>query len=466
MTADASVESAFHEDVDDRIANGMIAACRLARAVLSVPLAAIHVRRYDRLFLDTEPSLDARRDAIQAALRRHLHFSGLPEAGKEEWQALDGETTGLSDLAFCRLHPVTSRSPGDLGLLICADGSKTALSASTRGALADLSQLIAAQIAMQAAVTDAERKEAQYRLLAENSTDTIVRGDLDGIRLYISPAVRTLLGYEPEELIGRKAAEIVHPDDAEPFRNLMQKVRHGLIDRGNHELRQRHKDGSWVWMEASIQLTRDAVTGAPDGYVVSARDVGRRKEIELRLEYMASHDPLTDLPNRALLYMRLNREIALMRSTSSRFAVFCMDVDRFKQINDRLGHTAGDEVLRTVAKRLRHAVRDDDMIGRLGGDEFVLIQRLGRDASLSRPTAEHLAGRLIEAMSEPIEIDGVRLNIGLSIGITLATADASDPDHLISAADQALYKAKQAGRNRFVLHRPNPGDEAPFTPSS
>ena len=228
----------------------------------------------------------------------------------------------------------------------------------------------------------------------------------------------------------------------------MADVRAGHVDQAVIELRQRHKNGSWVWMEASISLTRDEVSGAPDGYVVSVRDVGRRKEAESRLEHTASHDPLTGLPNRILFDRRLAWEVARAARTGKGFALLCLDLDQFKPANDTFGHQAGDAVLRAAANRFRSLVRAEDMVARLGGDEFVVIQSIGDDLSMS-PLS--LAQRLIDTMSEPVRFNGTEITIGLSIGIALATSVNLDADGLLWAADQALYQAKKAGRNTYSI---------------
>jgi len=291
----------------------------------------------------------------------------------------------------------------------------------------------------------AAREAALFRQLADTTTDTIVRGDLNGNRLYISPSVRDLLGYEPEELIGRKAVDVTHPDDLPAFRRLMQKVREGRLGVGVIELRQRHKDGGWVWMEASVRLTIDQATGQPDGYVSTVRETSHRKELETKLEYLASYDDLTGLPNRALFGQRLRETIERTRCSGGRFILLYMDLDRFKQVNDQLGHQAGDAVLRETAARFQTVLRARDVVARLGGDEFAAI------LEASRSEAAHLSDRLIAAIGRPIRYEQRDISVGLSIGIASAPENGSTHEALLSSADQALYGAKKKGRNRFCF---------------
>nr|WP_255608021.1 sensor domain-containing diguanylate cyclase [Ancylobacter sp. Lp-2] len=360
------------------------------------------------------------------------------------------------DAAFAELAAVTgapglrsmaSVSVGAGGRLAVFDIRPRQLAVSDIDQLVDLANLAGEVLSLEQRARLAEERGADFRLLAETSTDTIVRGDLDGIRLYISPSVRTLLGYEPEELVGRRAAEIVHPEDRVGFAELMRSVRAGHLTVGVVEVRQRHRDGSWVWMEASLRLTYDRVTGEANGYVASVRGIDRRKQEEARLEHLASHDALTGLPNRALFDQHLAQVVARLRDGGPRFAVLYMDIDRFKQINDGFGHRAGDAVLREVAGRLRAALAPGDVVARLGGDEFAMV--LMEDGAAADTAA--VAGRLIAAFAEPFAFEGMPVTLGLSIGIALAPDCGEDPEPLVAGADRALYAAKLAGRNTFRL---------------
>lgn len=354
-------------------------------------------------------------------------------------------SSGATSIRFYAGIPLFIAPDVHVGTLCLMDSSVRSLTDEHRLQVEELAQIICANLELQAAVRKASEQGSLYRLLADNSTDTIVRGNLDGVRLYISPAVRALLGYEPEELIGRKASEIVHSDDAEEFRLLMTDVREGRIDVAVSEQRQRHRNGSWVWLEAFVKLTRDE-SGQPNGYVASVRDVSRRKEIESRLAHSALHDPLTGLPNRALLHERLSQEVSRASITENGFALLYLDLDRFKHINDKFGHEAGDALLRMVAARFRSTIRANDTLARLGGDEFVVVQTA---AGNLRAGAIRLAARLIEAASEPIDFNGMTMCVGLSVGIAFAPAAGIDVDGLLRAADRALYEAKEAGRNQY-----------------
>lgn len=365
--------------------------------------------------------------------------------------AVDPEASALSRLGLRFAVRVPLGLPdGRRGALLLADTAPRHFEPVDRHRLAGLSAVAGELVCLAIGQRHAGEREALYRLLAENSTDTIVRGDLDGVRLYVSPSVRTLLGYEPAELIGQRAIDITHPDDVEDFRRSMEDLRAGRVELLVSEQRQRRRDGGWVWLEALVKLTRDA-EGRPDGYVASVRDISRRKAAEQRLAYIASHDLLTGLPNRSVMQARVAQELSRARRQGGQFALMVLDLDGFKQVNDTFGHEAGDAALRSAAERFRRTLRAEDLAARVGGDEFVVVQGSGGSAD----GALLLADRLIRAMAEPIAIGDRRIAVGLSVGVVLAPVEGLDADGLMRAADQALYRAKQEGRNRRHLAGPD-----------
>jgi diguanylate cyclase (GGDEF)-like protein len=189
----------------------------------------------------------------------------------------------------------------------------------------------------------------------------------------------------------------------------------------------------------------------PDGgYVTTHRDVTEERRAEAKIAHMAMHDALTDLPNRFLLRKRLDRAVTGMRQGDGQLALLMLDLDRFKEVNDTLGHAVGDELLKAATERLRDCVRDTDTIGRLGGDEFTILARVSEGAT----EAAALAKRINATIAAPFDLGGHQLTIGTSIGIALSPEDSSDPDELLKKADLALYRTKSEGRGAYRFFAP------------
>jgi diguanylate cyclase (GGDEF)-like protein len=184
--------------------------------------------------------------------------------------------------------------------------------------------------------------------------------------------------------------------------------------------------------------------------LVAVLDVTERKQAEARIEHMAHHDALTGLPNRVLFHQRLGEALSRIGRGGGHLAVLCLDLDQFKSVNDTLGHPVGDALLKTVAQRLDHCVRDTDMVARLGGDEFAIILPM-----IDGPhDAEQTASRVIDVLGQPYEIQGHEVVVGASVGIAIAPGDGDAADVLLRNADMALYRAKGDGRGRFNFFEP------------
>jgi diguanylate cyclase (GGDEF)-like protein len=187
------------------------------------------------------------------------------------------------------------------------------------------------------------------------------------------------------------------------------------------------------------------------GWVGIHQDITSQKRVEAELAHMARHDPLTGLANRAVFLANTNEALARARQQGEHFSILMLDLDQFKEVNDSLGHATGDSLLQAVAERLRAVMRDAGHAARLGGDEFALLQTVGRDEKDHRASAIALADRILQTVTEPYDLDGRKVVIGVSIGIALAPDDGDDADTLIRNADLALYRAKSEGRNRYRL---------------
>lgn len=286
--------------------------------------------------------------------------------------------------------------------------------------------------------------DARYRHLFENSRDAIYMTTRDGSFTDVNGAMLELLGYTREDLLQLNAAEL-YADASERTRFTKDLERDGYVR--EHELRLKRKTGEVIvcLKTASVQRTADGVIL---GYQCILHDITERKRAESELAHTAFHDALTGLPNRALFLDRLERLLRYARRHRSyRFAVLFLDLDRFKLINDSLGHLVGDELLVSVARRLEGCIRAEDTVARLGGDEFAIILDAIQDPSHATRVAE----RVLIELQRPFTIGAHEIHTGTSIGISLSLTGYPSITHMLEDADAAMYRAKNAGRNRFEV---------------
>jgi diguanylate cyclase (GGDEF)-like protein/PAS domain S-box-containing protein len=275
-----------------------------------------------------------------------------------------------------------------------------------------------------------------------------LRGDSTLPMTYVSQNI-ALLGHDPAELLAQptRYREIIHPDDRAAVQSAMLTLLHEDAQPTAIEFRMLSKSGDVRWVENRYTPVREQ-----DGRLIEIEgiltDITERKQSEERIALLARTDALTGVANRLIFSDRLRQAFAAAQRGANAFAVLYLDLDRFKEVNDTLGHHAGDRLLQQVARRLAGATREIDVVARLGGDEFAIIQSEVSDSS----AAGTLAEKLIEIVSASYVIDGNELRIGVSIGIALWDRDAIGPDALLAEADQALYRAKHSGRGQYRFH--------------
>ncbi|MFC8271463.1 putative bifunctional diguanylate cyclase/phosphodiesterase [Streptomyces sp. NPDC057271] len=296
------------------------------------------------------------------------------------------------------------------------------------------------------------QKENHFRSLVQGSSDVIMIAAPTGILRYVSPAASGVYGREAEDLIGSELASLIHPED---LGGVVHEVRRFLAAPPSEEpttrieCRFRSGRGDWLNVESTVNRHQG-------GLIFNSRDVTERVRLQAQLQHNAEHDPLTDLPNRALFTRRVRKALAGRRSSDPGTAVLFIDLDGFKAVNDRLGHQAGDELLVQAARRLQDSVRAGDTAARLGGDEFaaLILGDGARDRSAREYQVREIADRLRLTLSQPYQVEGGNeVRVAASIGVAFAEPGISAGD-LLRNADLAMYRAKAAGKDRVEMYAP------------
>jgi diguanylate cyclase (GGDEF)-like protein/PAS domain S-box-containing protein len=290
--------------------------------------------------------------------------------------------------------------------------------------------------------------ERRFRALIEHSSDILTVLDAGGRIVYESPSVERLLGLTAGELIGTALEEHVHPEDRHVLASALAQSS-GASTAVAAEFRMRQRGGEWRYLEASVSnLLDNAEVG---GIVLNSRDITSRKQDEEMIRHLAYFDALTGLPNRMLFDDRLAQALAHSRRRGARgLAVMFLDLDRFKTINETLGHGAGDELLRAVSERFAAVLREEDTIARLGGDDFLFLLPEIDDVE----DAARVARKVLSELGTPFSMHGHELHVTASVGIAMFPLDGGDAETLIRNADSALYRAKEEGGNRYQLYAP------------
>ncbi|MBA3430683.1 MAG: EAL domain-containing protein [Actinobacteria bacterium] len=333
--------------------------------------------------------------------------------------------------------------------LLTINGS-TSVPESLRGALETLASQLALALEGAALAQDLleRQSEARFRSLVHNSSDVISIIDSDGVIRYQSPCVRQVFGFGEEELVGEHFGTWLHEGDREAAAVLIAHVAERPEATAAAEWRIRHRDGTWLPGEVHARNLLDDPNVR--GIVLTIRDVSERKNLEDELTRLAFHDGLTGLPNRALFKNRVEHALSERSTSNAPPAVLFFDLDDFKTINDSMGHTVGDELLKAVAGRLRNAVRPADTVARLGGDEFaVLLQHV-----IDKSVPGRVADRILQSLTLPIVLQEREIFAHGSIGISLADSDDTEAEDLLRDADVAMYMAKSLEEHGHQTFQP------------
>jgi diguanylate cyclase (GGDEF)-like protein/PAS domain S-box-containing protein len=291
-----------------------------------------------------------------------------------------------------------------------------------------------------ALVMATRRQTAHFQSLVTSSTDLVLVLGEDGCR-YVSRSVSAMVGRAEVEMLGERFEAFVRPEDRDALRE-------AAMSGGPREIMFRllNQSGEWRHLEAHVTDLRE--DRAVRGVVLNARDITERIELEAQLTHQAFHDNLTGLANRALFRDRLDQALARAERSDRSLAVLLVDLDGFKQVNDTLGHDAGDQLLQEVAQRFNGVVRSSDTVARFGGDEFALLLE-----EIADHEAAALARRLLERLAAPITVAGREVVLGASVGVVLHTGSGQSTE-LVRHADVAMYAAKDAGRGRYEIFCP------------
>jgi diguanylate cyclase (GGDEF)-like protein/PAS domain S-box-containing protein len=291
--------------------------------------------------------------------------------------------------------------------------------------------------------------EGRFKSVFDSAAVGMAIARLDGRWTRVNPELCNILGYSEAEFLKSDFQSITYPEDLSSCLEKITQLIKGEIAQFSLEKRFVHKNGNLVWVLSNVSLLRND-KAEPINLIAQIQDVTGRKQAENMLNYQAYHDSLTGLNNRMQLEHDINRLIAVSERNKRGFVIFFMDIDNFKQINDKLGHDAGDRLLVAVAERLKSSTRKYDIVGRYGGDEFVLVLTELNNHEMAAIFAE----RIMTVMKKPIVIKGQQVFVSISMGVGFYPTDGMDYASLLKNADNALYTAKGNGRNNYQFCAP------------
>lgn len=295
-----------------------------------------------------------------------------------------------------------------------------------------------------------DQNEAFARSIINHAVEGIITIDTNGIIGYINPSAEKIFGYTSTEVVENNISMLIPELCCDDCTNL--DINSKFTEK-NLELLGRLKNNSTLPIELTVSKF---YVGDKYLFTIILRDITERRRYEEMIKYQAFYDSLTDLPNRLLLKDRITLEISQSKYTKQSLTIMYLDLDRFKLINDTLGHDIGDKLLKEVARRLKSCVNEADTVARIGGDEFViLLPDITREDSIG-----NLANNILETIREPILIDSHELYISVSIGVTIYPDDGGDVETLLTNADVAMYRAKEKGKNNFQLYTPALNEKA------
>lgn len=430
---------------------------RLAARSLGAPVAAFFIRQGDNLILRCGTGLPD-------TLRNHRELPYFFDTTAPPRLLIDDvnassmtrDSAALAELGWNAIAVLQFGLDSGANAMLCvADVQPRAWTQRESELLTEIAGITVTQIrremrtrdeaSRQRMIEEARRQsEERYRRLFEGSRDAIYMTTRDGQFVDANSSMLEMFGYTRDELLGLNTSNLyASAHDRTRFHKEIEKV--GSIRQYEIKLKQKNGEVLDCLMAATLQRAND---GSVVGYQGIIHDITARKLAEDQLTHSAFHDPLTDLPNRALYLDRLERLVrAAKRRVNYRFGVLFLDLDRFKIVNDTMGHMVGDELLKAVSRRLEGCLRSEDTVARMGGDEFAIILDSIRDAGDGTRVAE----RIIQSLEQPFMIEDREVRTGTSVGVALSYSGNDTADSLLRDADAAMYRAKTGGRGRYEV---------------
>ena len=295
--------------------------------------------------------------------------------------------------------------------------------------------------------------EERWKFALEGSNQGIWDLDVKSDHIYLSPRCKEMLGYTDEQISSDMSEwlKLIHPDDITCLISARQLAISGNTKVFENDHRKMSLDGTWKWVQVKGMVVRRDEAGIPLRIIGTYTDINEKKLNDTELLRQAHFDGITSLPNRSLFTDRLNQEMKKAKRNGKSFALIMLDLDRFKEVNDTLGHQQGDLLLKLVSERLLKCVRDTDTVGRLGGDEFMIILT----DLVNRDDIEQTACKILMRLAKPYQLSESLAYVTASLGITIYPDDGVDTKHLFKNADQAMYAAKKSGKNRHCYFTPS-----------
>ncbi|WP_328484881.1 putative bifunctional diguanylate cyclase/phosphodiesterase [Methylobacillus arboreus] len=422
----------------------------LAARLFEVPIALVSLVDHDRQFFKARVGLEACETSREVSFCAHAIIQDdilfIPDALNDPRFSSNPLVVGPPFIRFYAGKPLIAPTGEKLGTVCLIDSKpRTTFSDEDRHNLSDLAALVMDRMEMRRLDYVKTISQKRFENIAATSPDAIICSNAKGEFTFWNRSAERLFGYSASELADKSTAVIVpdswrHIYDAE-LQRLQQGEKMELADQ-TIELSGLRKDGSEFPAEFSLSTWEEGNTISVGAIV---RDITERRQNEVRLFQLASLDALTDLPNRGAWRACLTETLAAEKPAT----ILLLDLDRFKEVNDTLGHSAGDTVLKEVAARMKATCANAIMMARLGGDEFVVLLP-GNNVR----EAKNIAQQLVNEIAKPYEFVGQSIEIGVSIGVSLAPMHSARSDELLGAADLALYKAKAAGKGRYELFTP------------